>query len=102
MQALAESFGAAPGNVSAELSSQSEASSTNPAGCMQDGWIAFGSPYPSLSESAYHGVSGLTAGSVSSQSVPAVTPIGGMSSPQSSPSASFMQALTLSFGAAPG
>ena len=40
--------------------------------------------------------------SSSSQSVPAVTPAGGVSSPQSSPSTSFMQALTPSLGAAPG
>ena len=55
-----------------------------------------------LSLAAAPGKIAEAAGDVSSQSVPAVTPAGGVSSPQSSSSASLMQASALSLGAAPG
>jgi hypothetical protein len=44
MHAAAESFGAAPGNVDAEPSSQSVAGSTYPEGCVHDTSVTLGLP----------------------------------------------------------
>ena len=69
---------------------------------MQETCAVAASPNPSRSASKYHSVAGWIAASMSLQSVPGVTFTGGVRSPQSSPSVSFMQALAESFGAAPG
>ena len=55
MQATAESFGAAPGKVTPEASSQSVSSSTYPAGCAHCVRLTAASPSPASAQSCPDG-----------------------------------------------